>query len=119
MLEALGDPSERVARVERFALMAEAGNAHASAVEAFLWLMQNDPDENRRLHHLARASVAAARAGDRVQFGRTFAMLASEGDQDDAEALAKDKERARAHAPRAGAGGRRTNGEQGKAGQGH
>ncbi len=93
VLEALGDPSERVARVERFALMAEAGNAYASAVEAFLWMMQNDPDENRRLHHLARASVAAARAGDRVQFGRTFAMLAGEGDLDDAEALAKDKAR--------------------------
>jgi hypothetical protein len=99
VLEALGDPSERPARVERFALMAEAGNAYASAVEAFLWLMNNDPDENRRLHHLARASVAAARAGDRVQFGRTFAMLAGEGDQDDDEALAKDKERQRTRAP--------------------
>ena len=99
VLEALGDPSERLARVERFALMAEAGNAYASAVEAFLWMMQNDPDENRRLHHLARASVAAARAGDRVQFGRTFAMLAGEGDQDDAEALAKDKERQRTRVP--------------------
>ena len=94
VLEALGDPSERVARVERFALMAEAGGAHGSAVEAFLWLMQNDPDENRRLHHLARASVAAARAGDRAQFARTFAMLATEGDADDAEALANDKTRA-------------------------
>jgi tetratricopeptide (TPR) repeat protein len=99
VLEAIGDPAERVARVERFALMAEAGNAYASAVEAFLWLMKNDPDENRRLHHLARASVAAARAGDRVQFGRTFAMLAGEGDQDDAEALAKEKEKERAHMP--------------------
>ena len=94
VLEALGDPSERVARVERFALMAEAGGAHGSAVEAFLWLMQNDPEENRRLHHLARASVAAARAGDRTQFARTFAMLATEGDDDDAEALANDKTRA-------------------------
>ena len=103
VLEALGDPSERVARVERFATMAEAGNAHASAVEAFLWLRQNDPDENRRLHHLARASVAAARAGDRVQFGRTFAMLAGEGDDDDAEALANDKTRTGAPAPLADA----------------
>ena len=94
VLEALGDPSERVARVERFALMAEAGGAHGSAVEAFLWLMQNDPEENRRLHHLARASVAAARASDRAQFAKTFAMLASEGDADDAEALANDKTRA-------------------------
>lgn len=94
VLEALGDPSERVARVERFALMAEAGGAHGSAVEAFLWLMQNDPEENRRLHHLARASVAAARGGDRAQFSKTFAMLASEGDADDAEALANDKTRA-------------------------
>jgi hypothetical protein len=85
VLEALGDPSERLARVERFAQMAEAGGAHASGMQSFLWLMQNDSDENHRLHHLARASVAAALAGDRVQFGRTFAMLAGEGDQEEPE----------------------------------
>jgi len=50
-------------------------------MEAFLWLMNNDPDENRRLHHLARASVAAARASDRAQFSRTFALLSGEGDK--------------------------------------
>ncbi|HET6146932.1 MAG TPA: hypothetical protein VFH68_05330 [Polyangia bacterium] len=81
VLEALGDPSERLARVERFALLAGTAGAHASGMEAFLWLMNNDPDENRRLHHLARASVAAARAGDRAQFSRTFALLSGEGDK--------------------------------------
>ena len=82
VLEALGDPSERLARVDRFAQMAGAVGAQASALAAFLWLMQTDRDENRQLHHLARASVAAARAGDRVQFSRTFALLAGEGDKD-------------------------------------
>jgi hypothetical protein len=86
VLETLGDPSERLARVERFALMAGTVGAHASGMEAFVWLMNNDPDENRRLHHLARASVAAARAGDRVQFSRTFALLAGEGDRVDSPA---------------------------------
>jgi hypothetical protein len=83
LIEALGAPAERFARTERFAQMAGSIGAHASAMEAYLWLMQNDPDESRRLHHLARASVAAARAGDRKQFGRTFAMLAGQEDEGD------------------------------------
>jgi hypothetical protein len=58
-------------------------------MEAFLWLMNNDPDENRRLHHLARASVAAARAGDRARFSSTFALLSGEGDRLAAEAPAE------------------------------
>jgi hypothetical protein len=95
VIEALGDPSERIGRVDRFAQMAEAVGAHGSAMDAFLWLMQNDPDDNRRLHHLARASVAAARAGDRAQFSRTFAQLAGQS-QEDADA---DTQTARATKP--------------------
>jgi hypothetical protein len=98
VLESLGDPSERLARVERFALMAGTVGAHASGMEAFVWLMNNDPDENRRLHHLARASVAAARAGDRVQFSRTFALLAGEGDRVDSPAGKPDANPAKAGA---------------------
>ena len=49
----------------------------------FLWLHENDSDPNRQLQNLARASVAAARAGDRAEFARTFRLLAGQDDRDD------------------------------------
>jgi hypothetical protein len=82
LIDALGTPSERLGRMERFAQMAGSVGVHASEMEAFLWLMQNDPDQGRQLHHLARASVAAALAGDRKQFARTFAELAGQEEID-------------------------------------
>ena len=82
VLESLGAPSERLGRVERFAQTATAAGVHASGLGAFLWLAENDPDPGRRLHHLARASVAAARAGDGKQFARTFALLAGQEEDD-------------------------------------
>lgn len=81
VVEALGVPAERLQRTERFADAAGAAGVHASALAGFLWLSENDRSATRRLHHLARATVAAARAGDRREFARTLGVLA--GDQDD------------------------------------
>jgi hypothetical protein len=72
--------------MERFAQMAGASRSHGSEMAAFLWLRDNDPDVNRQLHHLARASVAAARAGDKKQFALTFAELAGQGGPEGAAA---------------------------------
>jgi hypothetical protein len=44
----------------------------------FVWLYENDHDPNRQLQNLARASVSAARAGDRAEFARTFRLLAGQ-----------------------------------------
>jgi hypothetical protein len=78
MLEALGPPRERLSRAQAFAEMALGSGAHASAMATFGWLYDNDTDAERRLQHLARESVAAARAGARADFARTFLLLAGQ-----------------------------------------
>jgi hypothetical protein len=78
MLEALGPPRERLSRAQAFAEMALGAGANASAMATFGWLYDNDTDSERRLQHLARESVAAARAGARAEFARTFLLLAGQ-----------------------------------------
>ncbi len=78
VLEALGPPRERLGRAEAFAQLALGAEAYGSAMTTFLWLYQTDTDANRQLQHLARASVAAARAGNRGEFARTFRLLAGQ-----------------------------------------
>ncbi|MFL5304948.1 MAG: hypothetical protein ACJ8F1_07025 [Polyangia bacterium] len=90
VLEALGPPRERLARAEAFAAGALDGGAPLSAMATFEWLYQNDSDPSRQLQHLARECVAAARAGARADFARTFHLLAGqEGDADAASARAR------------------------------
>jgi hypothetical protein len=88
MIEALGPPRERLARAEAFAQIALEAGAHPSAMATFLWLYENDTDPSRQLQHLARASVAAARAGNRAEFARTFRLLAGQEDLGPARAAA-------------------------------
>jgi hypothetical protein len=83
VLESLGPPRERLQRAEAFAQIALEAQAFKSAMATFLWLHENDKDGSRPLQHLARASVAAARAGDRAEFARTFRLLA--GQEESAE----------------------------------
>jgi hypothetical protein len=78
LLEALGPPRERLARAEAFGQLALASAAHESAMATFMWLYHSDGDPARQLQHLARASVAAARAGSARQFALTFRLLAGE-----------------------------------------
>jgi hypothetical protein len=78
LLEALGPPRERVGRAESFAQLALETGAFPSAMATFTWLYENDTDSRRKLHHLARATVAAARASDRVAFARNFRTLAGQ-----------------------------------------
>ena len=96
MLEALGPPRERLSRAEAFAGMALGAGAHASAMATFAWLYDNDTDSERRLQHLARESVAAARAGARAEFARTFQLLAGQEEPEPAArpSLAKTKAKA-------------------------
>lgn len=89
VLEALGPPRERVARAEAFATGALDGGAPLSAMATFDWLYQNDSDPTRQLQHLARACVAAARAGARAEFARTFRLLAGQ-DKDTGGKARKD-----------------------------
>jgi hypothetical protein len=87
VLESLGPPRERLLRAEAFAQLALEAQAFKSAMATFLWLHDNDNDGSRPIQHMARASVAAARAGDRAEFARTFRILAgqetSEPEMDD------------------------------------
>src|SRR4029078_5413311 len=83
VLEALGPPRERLGRADAFAQAALEAGAFRSAMATFLWLYDNDNDPNRQLQDLARASVAAARAGDRAEFARTFRLLAGQDQRDD------------------------------------
>ena len=78
VIESLGPPRERLARAEAFAQLALETGAFKSAMVTFLWLHENENDPNRQLQDLARASVAAARAGDRAEFARTFRLLAGQ-----------------------------------------
>ncbi|MES1209219.1 MAG: hypothetical protein ABUS79_25055 [Pseudomonadota bacterium] len=78
VLEALGPPRQRLARAEAFAAGALDGGAPLSAMATFEWLYQNDADPSRQLQHLARECVAAARAGARADFARTFRLLAGQ-----------------------------------------
>ena len=94
MLEALGPPRERLSRAEAFAGMALGAGAHASAMATFGWLYDNDTDSERRLQHLARESVAAARAGARAEFARTFLLLAGQEEPAGRPPLAKTKAKA-------------------------
>jgi len=80
VLESFGPPRERLGRAEAFAQAALAAGQFRSAMATFLWLHENDRDPNRQLQSLARASVAAARAGDRPEFARTFRLLAGQDD---------------------------------------
>jgi hypothetical protein len=80
VLESLGPPRERLGRAEAFAQAALEAGAFRSAMATFLWLYENDHDPNRQLQNLARTSVAAARAGDRAEFSRTFRLLAGQED---------------------------------------
>ena len=80
VLESLGPPRERLGRADAFAQAALEAGAFRSAMATFLWLHENDSDPNRQLQNLARASVAAARAGDRAGFARTFRLLAGQED---------------------------------------
>ena len=89
VLEALGPPRERLARAEAFAAGALDGGAPLSAMATFEWLYQNDSDPTRQLRHLARACVAAARAGARDEFARTFRLLAGQ-DKDGDGKVRKD-----------------------------
>jgi hypothetical protein len=95
VLESLGPPRERLGRADAFAQAALEAGAYRSAMSTFLWLYDNDNDPNRQLQNLARASVAAARAGDRAQFARTFRQLAGQEDRlepsDDRKPTAKGK----------------------------
>ena len=84
VLEALGPPRERLARAEAFAEMALSAGAYASAMATFAWLYDNDTDAERRLQHLARECVAAARGGSRAEFARTFQLLAGQEEAGDA-----------------------------------
>ncbi|HXU63031.1 MAG TPA: hypothetical protein VN962_15090 [Polyangia bacterium] len=86
VLEALGPPRERLARAEAFAAGALDGGAPLSAMATFEWLYQNDSDQTRQLRHLARACVAAARAGARADFARTFRLLAGQDKDGDGKA---------------------------------
>jgi hypothetical protein len=83
VLESLGRPRERLARAEAFAQAALAAGAPESAMATFLWLYENDGESDRQLQHLARASVAAAQAGNRREFARTFQMLAGQDPDDE------------------------------------
>ena len=78
VLESLGPPRERLLRAEAFAQLALEARAFKSAMATFLWLHDNDNDGSRPIQHMARASVAAARAGDRAEFARTFRILAGQ-----------------------------------------
>jgi hypothetical protein len=89
VLEALGPPRERLARAEAFAQMADAAGAHASAMSTFAWLYDNDTDAERKLQHLAHECVAAARAGARAEFARTFQLLAGQEEFEPAKSTAK------------------------------
>src|SRR5262249_14044278 len=80
VLESLGPPRERLGRAEAFAQAALEGGNFRSAMATFVWLYENDHDPNRQLQNLARASVSAARAGDRAEFARTFRLLAGQDD---------------------------------------
>jgi len=99
VLEAIGVLGERLQRIERFAELAGAWGVPASSMATFLWLAENDRAGDRRLHHLARATVAAARAGDRAQFARTFALLA-EGDDEGPSGLIESAAAVRARKDR-------------------
>jgi len=81
VLESLGPPHERLGRADQFAQAALEAGAFRSAMSTFVWLYNNDNDPNRQLQNLARASVAAARGGDRAEFARTFRLLAGQEDQ--------------------------------------
>jgi hypothetical protein len=78
VLEALGPPRERLARAEAFAQLGLSAGAYGSAMATYAWLYQSDTDVDRRLQHLARECVAAARAGARAEFARTFGELAGQ-----------------------------------------
>jgi len=97
VLESLGPPRERLGRADAFAQAALEAGAFRSAMATFLWLYENDNDPNRQLQNLARASVAAARAGDRAEFARTFRLLAGQEDRsepgDDKPVATKKKEK--------------------------
>jgi hypothetical protein len=81
VIESLGPPRERLARAEAFAQLALETGAFKSAMVTFVWLNENEKDASRQLQDLARASVAAARAGDRAEFARTFRLLAGQEDR--------------------------------------
>jgi hypothetical protein len=91
VLESLGPPRERLGRAEAFAQTALEAGVFRSAMATFLWLYENDSDPNRQLQNLARASVAAARAGDRAEFTRTFRLLAGQEDRLDDKKTADKK----------------------------
>jgi hypothetical protein len=95
LLEALGPPHERLSRAQAFAEMALGAGAHASAMATFAWLYDNDTDSERRLQHLARESVAAARAGARAEFARTFLLLAGQEESAGRPNLAKTNAKAK------------------------
>jgi hypothetical protein len=78
VIEALGPPRERLARAEAFAQMGLSAGAYGSAMATYAWLYQTDTDGDRRLQHLARECVAAARAGAKAEFARTFGELAGQ-----------------------------------------
>jgi hypothetical protein len=109
VLEALGPPRERLARAEMFGQLALAAAAHESAMATFMWLYQNDTDAGRQLQHLARASVASARGGDRRQFALTFHLLAGEEEVEDPA----PRPRARPHAAAPQPAANRTDGAKG------
>jgi hypothetical protein len=91
MLEALGPPRERLARAQAFAEMALGAGAHASAMATYAWLYDNDTDSEHKLQHLAHESVAAARAGARPEFARTFLLLAGQEETSAPPSSAKAK----------------------------
>lgn len=80
-LEALGVPGERLRRVEHFAAVADREKVPAAALAAFLWMAEQDRNPSRKLHHLARAAVAAARAGDHAEFVRLLGVVAGDGEE--------------------------------------
>jgi hypothetical protein len=121
VLESLGPPHERLGRADAFAQAALEAGAFRSAMSTFLWLYENDNDPNRQLQNLARASVAAARAGDRAEFTRTFRLLAGQEDHleagDERKPAAKDKDKGKEKGKDKGKESGRENGRQLAAGK--
>ena len=73
-------PAARAAAAGRGFRAARARGAGVQVGDGHLPLAATTttPTRNRPLQHLARASVAAARAGDRAEFARTFRILAGQ-----------------------------------------